>query len=48
MQNGKSAIARNLKQGFACGSTEFFVIRPKSNDTIFVEYLHFLLRDKRV
>jgi type I restriction enzyme S subunit len=47
MQNGKSAVARNLKQGFACGSTEFYVIRPKSKKVV-VEYLHYLLRDKRV
>jgi type I restriction enzyme, S subunit len=47
MQNGKSAVARNLLQGFGCGSTEFFVIRPKSNDLL-VDYLHFLLRDKRI
>lgn len=30
MQNAKSAIANNLLNGFGCGSTEFFVIRPKS------------------
>lgn len=48
MQNGKSAVARNLKQGVACGSTEFFVIRPKSSDELLVDYIHFLLRDERV
>jgi type I restriction enzyme S subunit len=48
MQNGKSAIARYLKQGVGCGSTEFFVIRPKSSDELLVDYIHFLLRDKRV
>jgi len=48
MQNGKSAVARNLKNGVACGSTEFFVIRPKSNDELLVDYIHFLLRDERV
>jgi type I restriction enzyme S subunit len=47
MQNGKSAVARNLKQGFACGSTEFYVIRPRTK-AISVDYLHFLLRNKRV
>ncbi|HEX8775432.1 MAG TPA: restriction endonuclease subunit S [Pyrinomonadaceae bacterium] len=47
MQNGKSAVARNLKQGFACGSTEFYVIRPRTKD-VSVDYLHFLLRNKRV
>ena len=48
MQNGKSAVARDLKQGFGCGSTEFFVIRPKSTDVLLVDYIHFLLRDERV
>lgn len=47
MQNGKSAIAKNLKNKFGCGSTEFFVIRPKKSN-ILIEYLHFLLRDNRV
>lgn len=47
MQNGKSAIARNLLKGVGCGSTEYFVIRPKSED-ILVEYLHFLLRNKKI
>lgn len=47
MQNGKSAVVRNLLQGYACGSTEFFVIRPK-NTNVIIEYLHFLLRDKRI
>jgi type I restriction enzyme S subunit len=47
MQNGKSAVARNLINGFGCGSTEFYVLRPKS-DNILIEYIHFILRDKRV
>jgi type I restriction enzyme S subunit len=47
MQNGKSAVVRNTLQGFACGSTEFFVIRPKS-ENLLIEYIHILLRDKRV
>jgi type I restriction enzyme S subunit len=47
MQNGKSAVARNLKQGFACGSTEFYVIRPRT-EAVLVDYLHHLLRNKRV
>ena len=40
MQNGKSAIACKLKNGFGCGSTEFFVLRPKS-DNILIEYIHY-------
>lgn len=47
MQNGKSAVANNLVNAMGCGSTEFFVIRPK-NSTILIEYIHFILRDERV
>ncbi|MBR6975138.1 MAG: restriction endonuclease subunit S [Bacteroidaceae bacterium] len=47
MQNGKSAIARNLKNGLGCGSTEFFVLRPK-DESLSVEYLHVLLHMKCV
>ena len=47
MQNGKSAIVRNTINGYACGSTEFFIIRCKTN-TILIEYIHFILRDKRI
>lgn len=47
MQNGKSAIARDLVNGVGCGSTEFYVLRPKSDD-ILIEYVHYILRDKRV
>lgn len=42
MQNGKSAIARNLVNGLGCGSTEFFVLRPK-NTNLLIEYLHIIL-----
>ncbi len=48
MQNGKSAIARNLLNGYGCGSTEYFVIRPKENYVILQEYLLFLLRDEKI
>ena len=47
MQNGKSAIARNLKNGLGCGSTEFFVMRPK-DDHLAIEYLHVILHMKCV
>ncbi len=47
MQNGKSAIAKDLVNNLGCGSTEFFVIRPKNNKTL-IEYIHFILRDERV
>ena len=47
MQNGKSAIARNLTNGLGCGSTEFFVLRPK-NQRLSIEYLHVILHMKCV
>lgn len=47
MQNGKSAIARNLTNGLGCGSTEFFVLRPK-DERLSVEYLHVILHLKCV
>ena len=47
MQNGKSAIARNLINGLGCGSTEFFVIRPK-DERLAIEYLHVILHMKCV
>lgn len=47
MQNGKSAIARNLKNGLGCGSTEYYVMRPK-NDHIFIDYIYLLLRHREV
>ena len=47
MQNGKSAIARNLKNGLGCGSTEYYVMRPK-NDNILIDYIFVLLRHKEL
>jgi len=47
MQNGKSAIARNLSNGLGCGSTEFFVIRTK-DERLAIEYLHVILHMKCV
>lgn len=47
MENGKSAIAKDLINGCGCGSTEFHVIRPK-NDNLLVEYIHSLLHMKCV
>ena len=43
MENGKSAIAKNLSNGFGYGSTEFHVFRTKSAE-IKIEYLHCLFR----
>ena len=41
MENGKGGIARNLKNGFGFGSTEFHVLRPSSSVTS--EWLYYLL-----
>lgn len=45
MENGKIAIARNLKNGFGFGSTEFHVIRPK--DGILPEYIYHYVRQEK-
>ena len=47
MQNGKSAIARDLINGRGCGSTEYFVMRPK-DDSVLIEYIYLLLRHHSV
>lgn len=47
MQNGKSAIARNLTNGVGCGSTEYYVIRPKTDDLI-IDYVYLVLRHRAV
>jgi len=44
MQNGKAAIAQNLVNGTAFGSTEFHVIRP--GPKVKAEWLHTLVRHK--
>lgn len=47
MQNGKSAIVKNLKNGVGCGSTEYYVMRPKNSDVL-IEYVYMILRHKGV
>lgn len=47
MQNGKSTIARNLKNGVGCGSTEYYVIRPKT-ENLLVDYVYLILRHSEV
>lgn len=42
MENGKSAIAKELVNGYGCGSTEYHIIRPK-NGKLLVEFIHLLL-----
>lgn len=48
MQNGKSAIARNLTNGYGCGSTEFYVLRPTDRNILNIDYLYCLLRHHKV
>lgn len=47
MQNGKSAIARNLKNGIGCGSTEYYVMRPKGTNVI-IDYIYHFLRHHEI
>ena len=42
MENGKAAVARELRNGLGFGSTEFIVLRP--TDAIRAEYLHNYVR----
>jgi restriction endonuclease S subunit len=44
MQNGKAALAKNLVNGVAFGSTEFHVIRPGKD--VCAEWLYHLVRHK--
>lgn len=44
MENGKSAVVDNLKEGIGCGSTEFHVFRALEG--INIHYIHALLRLK--
>jgi len=45
MENGKSAIARNLHNEIGFGSTEFHVI--KTTDNILPEWVHYYIRQKK-
>jgi len=47
MENGKSAVAEHLVNGFGYGSTEYHVLRAPDN-RLAMTYLHALLRTKRV
>ncbi|MDR6851752.1 type I restriction enzyme S subunit [Sphingomonas sp. BE123] len=44
MENGKAAIARSLTSGLACGSTEFYVMRPA--DGVSADYLWRFVRQR--
>ena len=45
MENGKSAIAKNLVNGTGFGSTEFHVLRPSNK--VLAEWLYILARSKQ-
>ena len=47
MQNGKSAVVRETINGYACGSTEFFVLRCNKN-LIDVNYLFYIMHLKKL
>lgn len=47
MQNGKSAILKELKNGYGYGSTEFYVIR-NTNPEIHLDYIYHILRTDTV
>ena len=47
MQNGKSAIVKQTINGYACGSTEFYVLRCKKN-IIDTEYLFNIMHMKQL
>ncbi|MCB0827083.1 MAG: restriction endonuclease subunit S [Armatimonadetes bacterium] len=48
MQNGKCAVARNLKNGVGYGSTEFHVVRIREDVNLLPDYVWLLLRLERV
>ena len=47
MQNGKCAVAKNLKNGFGYGSTEYHVIRTDSKKLL-NKYIYCLLRTRSI
>jgi len=47
MENGKSAVAKNLLNGFGFGSTEFHVFRAKYSN-VNIDFLHALFRTKLI
>lgn len=47
MENGKSAVVRNLLNGVGLGSTEFLVFRVK-NQEFHIDFLHALLRTRLI
>lgn len=45
MENGKSAIVKDMKNGFAFGSTEFYVLRPSKY--VNEKLIHYLVRSRK-
>ncbi len=45
MENGKGAVATNLKNGYGAGSTEFIVLRPIENVT--AKWIYYFLSQKQ-
>jgi type I restriction enzyme S subunit len=45
MQNGKHAIARDLRNGIGFGSTEFHVIKP--SEYVLPEWIHYFIRQSK-
>jgi len=45
MENGKSAIAKDLQNKIGFGSTEFHIIKPTEN--ILPEWIHYFIRQKK-
>lgn len=43
MENGKSAVVKDLQNGFGYGSTEYHIVRQK-NDEFLIEFIYHLLR----
>ncbi len=46
MENGKSAIVKNMENGYGYGSTEYHIIR--TDDEILTKYIHLLLRYEKI
>jgi len=47
MQNGKSAVVDNLKNGLGYGSTEYHIVREKHKDVL-INYVYHLLRSHAI
>jgi type I restriction enzyme S subunit len=45
MENGKMAVARGLRNGVGCGSTEFYVLRPKPG--VEPQYVYYFVSSAR-